>query len=653
MKNNKPDSFQFPLPFDPFRLILGIRYFWYWYLLLPLIFVVVGVIVGRKISDNRYSVSLQLLKAEVPNTIQTNTVGESFKPRSLSDETLVATSYATEVLTRTGKRLDPARSAQAIKGIVEIEKQRGTDFFYLTAHSRQSALDSIHAVQIWAEEIIRFTRRLQEKEAIEMGKFLTSQLDQINGHLKKINIQILEFSRVNEFFDEESQIESYVNSLEILERHLALARIKLKSKDIQVKNYLEEIKSQSPIMEEIKEKRKELTFLQGRYTDENPLVKEKLYEIRYLEKNLLDSKKSSKNELKEYTGTDLGNNLYLEILALQGERTELEQEVLQHEALITEKKKEFSNLPQKQLELSELKQKRQQLMIANNIISSRLKEAEFFISNAPGYWSIFQRPNINDVRSSSKSVKSAMLGGIGIIIGLGMALIMAAISEFRIRTVRTPLQASITTKSLPVLQYFSDDDVDCSRDMNEFWLTRITNVEPPHYSLLVSAVGNDTEEVTFWKSLFEVICKDEAKVVFVDMAERALSIDLAELSVENFSYKNISIVDATNLTPGKIMEKLNQISDDSYIIARCGNNVKTPMLPILRKFDDYYFLTTPSRNINKKLKEDCRIMITLLGPAAGNILVDKQSKSFTFRSLASLEISLIQWMSDHSSTKEG
>ena len=272
--NGRP--FQLPLPMDPCRLLLGMRERWYWLFLLPTLLGVAGLVVGLMKTEDRYSVSLQLLSAEVPSGIQASQEGTAFKPRQLSDETLLAVTYASEVMKAVGESLDPPRPGSTVKSSVEINKQRGTDFFYITAHSRVGAEDAIAMVNSWAREIVAFTRELQRREAKDMFAFLSAQVEESGRQLDEVNHKILAFSQESEFYDAEKQTESYLSSLENLQMRQAEARIELQSKAIQIDRYREELRNQSPLFEELRRKQKELTFLQGRYTDDNPLVKDKL-----------------------------------------------------------------------------------------------------------------------------------------------------------------------------------------------------------------------------------------------------------------------------------------------------------------------------------------------------------------------------------------
>ena len=263
-------------------------------------------------------------------------------------------------------------------------------------------------------------------------------------------------SNKNNFVDVDKQTETALSTLENTKIQLSNTRIALETKDVQIKRYREELRAQSPLEADIKKKREELTFLRGRYTDENPLVKEKLYEIEYINQQLEATADASVEDLKNFTGSDLGNNLYLEIIALQNERTQTEKMLKSLEQRLIEQKVLVADLPEKALRLSELKSRRDLLIDAQALLDSRRKEAAFYETKAPGYWRVFQEPDLNEVAYSSQNVKALLLGFVGFAGGLAIALLIALFWEALQPGLRTPLEAAIATGALPIFNYVTE-----------------------------------------------------------------------------------------------------------------------------------------------------------------------------------------------------
>lgn len=653
--SKKPEAFHSPIPIDPLRLLYGIRRRWLFFAILPITLASIGWMLGSTKTENRYSVSMQLIKSEVPTTVQTSEAGQAFKPRQLSDDTLLSTTYSTEVLNRTASRLEPKRSPGAVKSMVEIAKQKNTSFFYLTAHSRMSAEDAIQTVTIWAEEIVRFTSNLQKDEARQMEAFISEQLDSIDDQLKKVNKQILEFARTNNFIDVDKQTETTLSALENTRVLLANTRIQLETKDVQIKRYREELRAQSPLEADLKRKREELTFLRGRYTDENPMVKEKLYEIEYINKQLEATSEVEIEDLKDFTGSDLGNNLYLEIIALQNERTELEKMVNNLSVRLKEQEKAVADLPEKALRLTELRNRRDLLLDAQALLDSRRKEAAFYETKAPGYWRIFQRPELNEVAHSSQNVKALLLTFMGFMGGFAIALLAAIASEAFHTNLATPFEAAVACCCLPTLNYITKR-VDSrswfsrhlfkarewehnARNLKSFWLTQAAQTEGQRRERILVVPTSEIEgETEFWEAVLNLLERDERKVHLLSVPTRKND-PLRELeshpAVASFS----SSLD-------ELEDKATELS-----LVRFDKDPGTNDIPILQEMEAYYLLNSPSLAVRSETQHQCELLRKLLGPADGLLLIDGEATNTLTRILRWLEITLAAFLANRT-TKE-
>lgn len=626
LSRTTPAAFRFPIPIDPLRLLYGIRQRWLLFIILPVVLGVIGWIVGSTQAEDRYSVSLQLIKSEVANTVQTSESGQAFKPRELSDDTLLSTTYSTEVLSRAAARFSPPRSPGEIKSMVEIAKQRNTSLFYLTAHSRHSAEDAIDTVTIWADEIIRFTNNLQREEARQMASFISEQLDTIESQLELVNREILEFAKVNHFIDVDHQTEASLSALEDLRSRLANSKMMLETKDVQIARYRQELREQSPLEADLKKKREELTYLRGRYTDENPMVKEKLYEIEYINKQLEAIGDSNMEDLKDFTGSDLGNNLYLEIIALQNEKTAQEKMIGDLERRLAEREAEVADLPEKALRLSALRGQRDLLIKAQSLLDSRRQEASFYETKAPGYWRVFQTPTVSEVVSSSQNVKALLLGFVGASGGLALALLAALIWELIQPGLRTPLEAAIATSTLPIFNYVTKDVDRASwwtrhlfpkpetalneRAIKAFWLTHALSnegIERKHFLFAHTEVGEG--ESVFWKALLDLVHADGKRVIFYN-------IDASAESAVDELQEHPAIQQWT--------DTLTDVSFDSDCLTfvRLEHSPGVQDIRYLREMDAYYLLNSPSIATRDNTGHKSELLRKLLGGANGMLILD-------------------------------
>lgn len=639
-------SFSFPLPFDPLRILYGIRQRWYWFLVLPAILAVAGYLFGSTLAENRYSVSLQLIKNEVSASIQMSDAGQAFQPRDLTDDTLLATTYSNEVLRRTGERLTPTRSPGAVKGMVQINKQRNTSLFYLTAHSRLSAQDAVTTVTIWAEEIIRFTDNLQREDARVMQRFLSEQQTNLQRMLADTNNAIMAFARDQQFVDVESQTEAAIRSLEDVRMQLFNARLELEARTVQIGRYREELRAQSPVAADLRTKREELTFLRGRYTDNNPLVQEKLFEIRHLEELERQVTSAPMEDLKQFTGSPLGNNLYLEILALENERITLEKRITSMEDLLQRRAAEFTDLPAKSLALGELRSQREQLLNALALIEGRRKEAAFFEHNAPGYWRVFQKPEITEVRHSSQNVKAFILGGGGAVAGVFIALFFALIWEYSQPGLRSILEAALVTCTRPLFTFEQPPTSGASwwssklfrfppgfhnhNRMKAFWLTQSLRLrENSLPGALFIVTSSCAHEPSFWRKLLDTIHADGEQVIFYDLQDEAHS-QLQTL------HSHPAIKEWRTTAGG------DHGSGKELVVVRMEQLAHGRHVEWLRSFGPYFWINAPSEAQRVHVRETTGLIRDILGPSAGLIVVDASPGRTVPRALAALETVLLQ-----------
>lgn len=642
-----PREFRFILPLDPLRFLHGVREQWLWFLILPVALGVLGWILGSIKVEDRYSVSLQLIKSGMSTTIQTTEVGQAFRPRELSDDTLLSTTYSSDVLQRTAERVGPGRSASDVKQMIEIAKQRNTSLFYLTAHSKVSGQDAVEVVTAWADEIIRFTNNLQKEEAQQMEAFIAEQLRAIDLQLESVNREILRFAREHNFVDASTQTQTSIAAYENMRLALADATVSLQVKEQQIKRYRQELRDQNPLSTDLKQKREELSSLKGRYTDENPLVKEKKYEIASIEQQIAGIDDSKITNLKEYTGTPLGNNLYLEIIGLESEREALVGKVNDLTNRLEEQGLKVAGMPEKTLKLTEMQSRRDLLVKALSLLDSRRKEAAFYQTKAPGYWRVFQKPTLNDVVLSAQDIKAMALGVAGVAAGFALAFIAACIWELLQPGLRTPVEAGISTGTLPILNfalcdpekpsaayqlvYKTNETASNQRSLRAFWLTQSIGAAGAgrRTRFLFASTQVKPEETYFWTELLEVIHLESNQVIFCNL-DRPDGISLNEVKQHPGVDRYVESLDAL---PSDLGAKV--------LIVRL-NRVPTSLeVDYFRSMDGFYLLNSPSLAERDETRNSSELMRQLIGPSDGVLLLDSTAGKLLYRFINGLEMSIL------------
>ncbi len=520
--DNQP-GFRFPLPFDPVRMLAGVLSRWPWIAGGIIIATILGVLVGILITHRSYSLSVSLIKRRVPQTVQTSESGHAYRPVDLNDATLLATLLATEPLDLTLKRANNGLNSNRINTFVEAKQLPSTDIFFITYNSPVSPQDAVSFTAIWAEEINAYTQRLQQTEAHEVRLILQKEVTDLEHQLDANNLALLDFSKANDFLGGEAQVSAALTKQSQLEIQLEAARATVAAKEEQLKTYTEQIHRQSPIESQLKTVKDELASLRSTYTDANPLVQAKQQSIDYLKAQIDEGAAKGQLDLNYYTGTPLGNQLYLAILTQRNELQEATNQIHSLEKVYQATVNRLSQFPGIVSAYDALKRKNTALTGELTLMNNRLKEAEIFDSSAPGYWQIFEPPDSRRIVPSSLIKKPAILGAVGGILGGGLTTLLVLLLTHRssrrsvlecCAAVRAPLVACIPTTS----------EEDAQSAIDHYWITQLAPlVNSPDSILWWTPTLEPEEERRFWTMLAAAAWNDTGKAIHIhDLTPDAL-----------------------------------------------------------------------------------------------------------------------------------
>ena len=475
--------FGFPLPFDPVRLLAGVLSRWPWIVIGMLVGGTLGTLVGMRLTHQSFTLSVSLIKRRVPHTVQASETGQAYRPVDLNDATLLATLLATEPLDLALKRANNGVDQNRIRGLVEAKQLEGTDIFYITYHSPLSPKDAVSFSGVWAAEINAYTQRLQRTEASEVHLILQKEVADLEQQLAENNLEILNFSKAKDFLGGEAQVAAALAKLSQIELQLETARTLGSAKTEQLKNFTDQIQRQSPIELQLRTATEELANLRATYTDANPLVQAKLQSIAYLEEQIKALADKGKGDLDAYTGTALGNQLYLAILGLRNEQLEAASQIASLTTLYQTTAARVAEFPAIVSGYNALKTKGGALMEGLSLMSNRLKEAEIFASGAPGYWQVFQAPDPRNISPSSLVKMPAALGVASGLLGAGLTTLLTLLVSQR-SSRRSVLECCAATKAPLISHIPATTGDDAQAAIAHFWLTHLAPQLTTHARIL-------------------------------------------------------------------------------------------------------------------------------------------------------------------------
>lgn len=578
----KAKRFRFPLPFDPIRLLAGVLSRWPWIVVGLIIFGAIGVVVGIKMNRPTYAISVSLIKRRVPQTVQSSENGQAFRPVDLNDATLLATLYATEPLDYTIKRVKNGLDPGLVKGRIETSQLEGTDIFYITYRSPISPQDALNFSAVWAEEINAYTKRLQQAEALEVRSILQEEVRALEKQIENATRDLLNYSKDNNFIGGESQVTAEFNKLSQIELELETARTTASSKEGQLANLTEQIRHQSPVELQLKTAKEELATLRATYTDANPLVQAKLQGMEYINSQIALLSEKNKSELDSYTGTPLGNQLYLNIIGLRNELLEANSRVVSLIKLRTTTASRLNEFPAIISGYNALEKKRDSHIEGLSLMSNRLKEAEIFASGAPGYWQVFQAPDPRSIIPSSLVKLPLMGGAAGGLAGAGLAVFITLLLTHR-SSRRSIIECCAATHAPLIASIPTSFDEDARAAAEHFWITDLALRLSPATQLLFWTVAlTPDEERRLWTLLAEAIRKDTDKSIQVlDLTPDGLWNDVTPPSDLEWSGTATEVVEtshhtflrASSLPHGEARTRLSKVVHWVAVVAGQKNSL--------------------------------------------------------------------------------
>ncbi len=563
------------LPLDPMRLLGGIWKRKLWILIALAAGTALGFLFGEWKARTRYLASVQLIKKELPSAFRVGEVGEAFRPHEMSGGTLVGAASSAGVLQRVAARTGIPEGE--LEHRAEVAEQTKTDFVMLTISGYDDAYETARLANIWAKEVVDFTRDLQSGESHEMRVFLQTQVDSMDSELRKVNDQILDFTRREDLVDADKQITEYLRALSEIDLKYETARIELDTIAFKIKGVETELRRQSPLAEKLRAAQAELEELRAQYTDKNPIVLEKMEKVKAFEAQMDAAAANKGADPSTYAGTFLGNTLYLDLIQYQNEQKALNQEMEAYDRLRTLQRTKLNSVPEKAAEFAQLGLKRQSLQTARGLLYSRLREAQLFEESAPGYYRIFTLASAGTVVKKAKLIKTvAFAAGGGITFG-GLAFAMALLFELidpKLRTgweagkaMRAPLLASIPKNG---------EGVTLGSDLWSRWIGSGNGGAQPR---IVWSPSPGNGEERFWSLLFERASTLLPSLLVVDCGSVPLPATTWErVHIERIPTENFSIADAHEL--GSELQETCKLGGHVWI--RLAGPVHEPLTTIGR-----------------------------------------------------------------------
>lgn len=620
------------LPFDPRRVLGGIVARWHWVVLGAVLGALLGLGAGFFRSATRYEVSVRLMKRDVPVGFRASEFGDSFKPRSVNNATLIGTALSDNVLARVAAKAQPPVSLSLLQLSVTAKEQKGTDFVMLTVSGYSSREDTVALANLWGQEIVQFTRELQTRESREVRQFVQQQIEQTEAEIKRLNREMTELAQKDGVVDVDRQIEAYLRTIGELDLRIETARSNLFSTENRLRSMEKELVHIIPVRERMAHLKRDLddaiaTLGEGNRTVDN--LREQMTKLQ------TDAKRQQKNEFNPNMASTsvLGTTMFLQLLELRSQREGFQRQLPELEKLRTAAQQGLAAMPEKSSKFAQLQQQRTALEAPRRMLTARLREAQHFEENAPGHVQVFSPASAGAVGVRQRWLKLALFSAAGLFCGIGIGLVGAVGGELVDSRLRTAAEANRLFRT-PVWTALSARDTagDWCEAVERLWLQWISMREEYSAPLAIWCPQPTRNEETFWATVSNEADRLLGKMLIVDAGETE-SIRLALLPKWHagpvVGVRSVRI-DPRGVTLAEMQEVAARLADvgrDTLVCVRFAGTVREPATSLARACSPALVFVAADVARLDFWESHARLLRTAVKPPAG-LIVAGESELF-------------------------
>lgn len=140
----------------------------------------IGLLAGAYFWTPNFTASAQLIAYDSPNAT------EIFGANQVSPQTITSVLRSPELLREAGTHMDPPQSASDLENQFDIAPDRDSDTVTVTA-TADSAKRAVDLANLYANEAVRFTQRLQARSADELDQFYGAQIARVNSEIANLD----------------------------------------------------------------------------------------------------------------------------------------------------------------------------------------------------------------------------------------------------------------------------------------------------------------------------------------------------------------------------------------------------------------------------------------------------------------------------------
>ena len=644
MSNNKPaeregtsNRFDFPIPFDPFRLVLAVMERWKLIALWSLAACGAGAAYALLILGDTYKAVVPLQKEVSYDNYDTDP-SRPYTGSSLDDEALLVKAYSADVYELAAEKLEGKIPLGEIRGSISVE-QTGGRLFNVTGSTKRGVNEAYELTNAFAHALIEKTIDLRQNEARDEAEKLKNALEAKDEELKVATERVIKYSEENEIFDEHEQLSTVISNLSSYRQKREEQIAVRNAKEASMKDLVRQLKAPRGLRQAIEAKEKQLATLLADSTEENPIVKDVRASLQELNERLDEAVRGNNGNL-DLSSSNMDTVLMTTYYGFEDDLRGANSLIERYDAEIAKLTDQKETLPEKFLKIGQMKAEQQEMERRTTLMRERLKDVTLYADkNAKPLVEIFQKTTPADVSKNSRFLKAIVFGGAGLLLGLGSSIGLSLFFEFFRRNVRTPFQAAIATKSAPILSYDAITGKN-GGTLRNFWIRSVAKFAPDERRFMFAALGDVEAEADFWRDLFGIVESGDNRVLFMDFSERPLSLTYGGAPLVPYNPNFPAAVSSLNphaYDAEAFHRLLENFPPGFVLLVRWSHSNSSSLVKMRGLIDRYYFLTSTKDAKLSEVEKNARNYMEILGDSAGTILVDRDKPSFSARFLGEIE----------------
>jgi len=260
-------------------------------------------------------------------------------------------------------------------------------------------------------------------------------------------------------------------------------------------------------------------------------------------------------------------------------------------------------------------------------LKDHIDDLAFLDEKSPPILKVLDKASPDKVAFWSKSGKMRKFGALGAGFALSIGFALGLLRELLAPRLGTLLQAAITTKAMPVVNYPPAKNSDQAEERSSIWTNLVLSKLPHRRRILLRAVGTLKQEQNFWQDLIDGGASRHRQILIADPNSTPLALTYNGSPVPWYQAGETSPVCMIHLPsyqPAQLAELVAAMPEQFVLLYRWADATMDDVSVLAASIDDYYLLVGTSETDRSRASNAARSSMALLGEPTGLITLNKK-----------------------------